>query len=258
MRISQPFYLGTFEVTNAQYERFDPSHRRYRGRFGYSTENNDAMTCVSWYDAVRFCEWLSTREGLPYRLPTEAEWEYTCRAGTTTAFSTGTHLPPAFRKEPLGPPPAPGFEQVSLEVGMTPSNAWALFDMHGNLEEWCSDSYGPYVIGYENGPIGPGVGNFKVTRGGSHSTAAYYLRSSNRLGSLPDDRDWTIGMGLALRDWRRELCGRTHHRRWSAAPNDQPPSDPLAQSSWWRLFEDRLRSRIHGRTTHSGDEKLTQ
>jgi sulfatase modifying factor 1 len=196
--ISQPFYLGTFEVTNAQYERFDPSHRRYRGRYGYSTGDNDAVTFVSWYDAVRFCEWLSNKENLHYRLPTEAEWEYACRAGTTTPFSTGARLPSSFRKKPLGPPPASGFEQVSLGVGETPANAWGLFDMHGNLEEWCQDTYGPYVAGYESDPVGPRSGDFKVTRGGSHSTATYYLRSSNRLGSLPDDRDWTIGFRVAV------------------------------------------------------------
>lgn len=87
--IIRPFSLAATEVTNAQYEQFDPAHRALRGKRGISREDDEAVVFVSWHDAVRFCQWLSEKEGRPYRLPTEAEWEFACRAGTTTAYSTG-------------------------------------------------------------------------------------------------------------------------------------------------------------------------
>ena len=75
VQITRPFYMGMFEVTNAQYERFDPAHKKWRGRSGYSKSDNEPVLFVSWHDAINFCDWLSKKEGLPYRLPTEAEWE---------------------------------------------------------------------------------------------------------------------------------------------------------------------------------------
>jgi len=96
--ISKPFYMGVCEITNAQYEKFDPEHRKLRGKWGFSKEDDEAVVFVSWHDAMRFCKWLSAREGLSYRLPTEAEWEYACRAGTNTPFHTGDELPEPFLK----------------------------------------------------------------------------------------------------------------------------------------------------------------
>lgn len=188
--ISTPFWISATEVTNAQYEQFDPNHRVMRGKFGLSTEDDDAVIYVSWEEAMAFCAWLSEKEGKPYRLPTEAEWEYACRAGTTTAYHTGDELSQIFQKEPRGNWSA---KPVSLKVGQTPANAWGLYDMHGNVEEWCLDWYGPYPAAAVRDPGGPRTGLYRVTRGGSHNTPPYYLRSANRQGALPDDKHWLIG-----------------------------------------------------------------
>jgi len=201
--IARAFYLGATEVTNAQYEQFDPGHRKLRGKLGMSTADDEAVVFVSWLDADRYCRWLSAKEGLPYRLPTEAEWEYASRAGTTTAYHTGEELgDPTFKKN-VGtswfPDPAhPLQEPLRLFVGRTPPNPWGLFDVHGNVEEWCLDWYGPYAAGEHVDPVGPAEGDFRVTRGGSHSTPLEYLRSANRTGTLPEDSSWLIGFRVAL------------------------------------------------------------
>ncbi len=100
-----------------------------------------AVPHASYADAVAFCEWLSRKEGKHYRLPTEAEWEYACRAGTYYLYNTGDGLPEAYRKNQQT---ARDLKPVSLKVGQTPPNAFGLCDMHGNVEEWCLDWYGPY------------------------------------------------------------------------------------------------------------------
>ncbi|MSU59612.1 MAG: glycoside hydrolase [Pedosphaera sp.] len=202
--VSKPFYLGAFEVTNEQYEKFDPRHRLLRGKYGFSIEGDEAVVFVSWHEARAFCDWLSKKEGLAYRLPTEAEWEYACRAGTTTIFQTGESLPKEFQKNVAlswYPDPERGkgrAEVVPLHVGKTTSNAWGLFDMHGNVEEWCHDWYGPYESVSQTDPVGRADGDCKVTRGGSHSTPLYYLRSANRMGAIPEEKSWLIGFRIVL------------------------------------------------------------
>jgi len=193
--ITKPFYIGVYEVTNTQYEMFDPQHKKLRGRAGFSLQDDEAVVFVSYNDAVRFCDWISTKEQKPYRLPTEAEWEYACRAGTTTIFNTGDTLPEAFVK---GNFETAAEKPVPLHVGKTPPNAWGLYDMHGNVEEFCYDWYGPYEAGHQIDPVGRVDGDFRVCRGGSHSTAPYYLRSANRIGTLPDDKQWMTGFRVVL------------------------------------------------------------
>ncbi|MHC4638471.1 MAG: SUMF1/EgtB/PvdO family nonheme iron enzyme [Planctomycetota bacterium] len=208
VEITKPFYMGVTEVTNTQYEQFNRMHERLRGKKGFSIDHDEAVVFVSWHEAMAFCDWLSQVEGLPYRLPTEAEWEYACRAGTTTIFSTGDTLPEEFVKNPgesWYPSPVRGGgsrEIVPLHVGKTSPNPWGLYDMHGNVEEWCYDWYGPYEDKVQKDPIKDPVGRvdgrFKVTRGGSHGTIPYYLRSSNRMGTIPDDKSFYIGLRVVL------------------------------------------------------------
>lgn len=186
--ISKPFYMGAFEVANWQYELFDPSHKNFRGKAGATRDDDEPVTHVNWHQAQTFCQWLSDKEGQPYRLPTEAEWEYACRAGTTTVFNTGDALPRESGRK----------RGSSLKVGAMPPNAWGLFDMHGNVEEWCQDWYGPYEAGSQTDPVGRADGIFRVTRGGSHSTLPYYLRSANRMGTIPEDRHGLIGFRVVL------------------------------------------------------------
>jgi formylglycine-generating enzyme required for sulfatase activity len=149
VQVSRPFCIGVHEVTNKQYELFDREHRQLRGKNGFSKEDDEAVIHVNWYDAHAFCQWLSDKEGLPYRLPTEAEWEYACRAQSTSNYHTGPTLPEAFWKT-----------RGSLRVGATPANAWDIHDMHGNVEEWCYDWYGPYKAGGQTDPVGYAQGTF--------------------------------------------------------------------------------------------------
>jgi len=192
--ITRPYYIGVFEVTNFQYELFEPEHKLLRGRKELSTGDNEAVIYVNWYEAQAFCRWLSEKEGLPYRLPTEAEWEYACRAGTTTNFYTGDTLPQEFLKRRSGEKSQQGL----LAVGQTPPNRWGLYDMHGNVEEWCLDWYGPYVDGPQKDPVGYADGNIRVTRGGSYGTSAYYLRSANRMGTVPEAKNWVTGFRVVI------------------------------------------------------------
>jgi len=193
--ISKSFWMAVTEVTNIQYEQFDPEHRKLRGKLGFSSQDDEAVVFVSWNEAVKFCEWFSKKEGKSYRLPTEAEWEYACRAGTATAYNTGDDLPELYHKnQKVFWQPEP----VLLKVGTTPANPWGLYDMHGNVEEWCYDWYGPYEEGEQIDPVGYSDGDFKVTRGGSHSTLVPFLRSANRLGTLPEDKSWLIGFRVVL------------------------------------------------------------
>lgn len=195
--ISKSFRMGVTEITNAQYELFRPEHKALRGKDNVSTEDDDAVVNVSYQDAVDFCKWLSKKEGKNYRLPTEAEWEYACRAGTYTLYHTGDGLPSSMRRNQTI---ARDYKPVSLKVGQTPPNAFGLCDMHGNVEEWCLDWYGPYSSKEQIDPTGPSEGEFRVTRGGSHHTPDEYLRSANRLAMIPEDKHSLTGFRVVQCD----------------------------------------------------------
>jgi formylglycine-generating enzyme required for sulfatase activity len=168
--ISKPFYLGKYEVTQAQYEKImgkNPS--RFKGA-------NNPVEQVSWDDAVEFCRKASQATGKGFRLPTEAEWEYACRAGTKTQYNTGD--------EEKDLDVAGWFNGNSggktQSVGQKKPNAWGLYDMHGNVWEWCQDWYGPYPSGAVTDPQGPATGTHRVLRGGSWGNGPADCRSASR------------------------------------------------------------------------------
>ncbi len=203
--IRRAFQMAVTEVTNGQFRRFKPDHS---GRGA----DDEAVVNVTWHDAVKFCEWLSAKEQRRYRLPTEAEWEYACRAGTTTVFNTGDSLPAGFQKWRSsdkardryfkgGRMPADYRDlpaKAPLRVAQTPPNAWGLLDMHGNVEEWCADWYGPYEAGEATDPAGRSDGDFRVTRGGSYGVFARLLRSANRSGRVPETANGQIGFRVVI------------------------------------------------------------
>jgi formylglycine-generating enzyme required for sulfatase activity len=198
--ISKDYYLGVYEVTQAQYEKVmgkNPSH--FQGA-KVGNENADLpVENVSWNDAVEFCKKLSDlpeekKAGREYRLPTEAEWEYGCRAGSKTAY--------AFDDEEGLLPEYGWFNRKSSgrthTVGLLEPNAWGLYDMHGNVWEWCSDRYGDYTKGAVSDPSGPKEGSHRVLRGGSWDYVAAVCRSAFRDWGDPSIRDHDYGFRLAL------------------------------------------------------------
>lgn len=191
------FAMSKFEITNRQFEAFRPEHAAMRGDEGFSSGDDEAVVNVTWKDAIAYCEWLSAHTGDHYRLPTEAEWEYACRAGTSSAYYTGDALPKDMQKEQKN---NRDLVWVSLEVGQTTPNAWGLYDMHGNVEEWCLDWYGPYKNEALTDPAGPSTGIYRVTRGGSHNTPVEFLRSANRSAATPDAAHNMLGFRVVKSD----------------------------------------------------------
>jgi formylglycine-generating enzyme required for sulfatase activity len=156
VKITRPFYIGVYEVTQAQYEKVmeeNPSY--FKGP-------NRPVERVKWDDAVLFCMKLSEKEGVKYGLPTEAEWEYACRAGTTTEFYWGDEMDERYAWNHRNP------EGRTHDIGKKKPNAWGLYDMSGNAWEWCSDWYGGdyYEDSPKEDPRGPRSGIYRVNRGG--------------------------------------------------------------------------------------------
>lgn len=230
VNIPRLFRMSATEITNAQFERFFPAHRELRGRDGVSTADDEAAVNMSWHEAMAFCDSLSRLTGRVYRLPTEAEWEYACRAGSTTPYYMGEVFPEPMRKEQRV---ARDFEPVSLRVAQFESNPFGLYDMHGNVEEWCLDRYGLYEAEVQDNPSGPDKGDYRVTRGGSHHTPVKYLRSSNRHAMLPDDRHSQTGFRIVESQAPLARSGKN----WSAP---RPRTD-IAQSAYiWTKSDEPL------------------
>ena len=196
--ISKPFYLQTTEVTQGQWVRVMGNNPSYFNNCG----NDCPVERVSWIDAQEFIRRLNQMEGTDkYRPPTEAEWEYACRAGTTTPFYTGNCVS-TDQANYEGNHPMPGcpegkYRQTVLRVGSFEPNAWGLYDMHGNVWEWCQDWYGEYSRGHVIDPTGPSSGETRVLRGGSWNLFARDLRSANRNGGDQDSRGNVAGFRVA-------------------------------------------------------------
>ena len=240
--ILQPFYLGTFEVTRGEFRTFvdetnysTEAERDGKGGLGYNkfssrVEQHPAFNWqdpgyrqtdehpvvnLTWNDATEFCRWLSLREKKRYRLPTEAEWEYACRAGSvgrTHAGDIPADLEHIANVGDVSCQTVPGFSQYTgfyrfddgyaftAPVGRYAKNPLGLHDMHGNVWEWCNDFYDPsyYQKSPNADPPGPATGTFHVYRGGGWMNGPAGCRSSRRGGPSPFNRCNRLGFRVAL------------------------------------------------------------
>jgi uncharacterized protein (TIGR02996 family) len=217
VEISRPFYLGLYPVTQAQYRAVMGRNPSYfcatgegQGRVAGLGTADFPVEEVSWFDAVSFCERLSAlpaemKAGRIYRLPTEAEWEYACRAGTTSLYFYGDRLTsdranidgnfPEGKDMPQGP-----YLERTCPVGSYPANAFGLYDMHGNVWEWCSDWFDEdyYPVSPSVDPRGPAEGRRRVLRGSSWFYGARICRSAYRYRYEPEARHRDYGLRVAL------------------------------------------------------------
>ncbi|MEI7683618.1 MAG: formylglycine-generating enzyme family protein [Planctomycetota bacterium] len=201
--LTKPFYLGVTPVTQELYRAaMTVNPARFTVPAGGSPQH--PVEQVSWHDAVAFCRTLSTmpeehEAKRVYRLPSEAEWEYACRAGGSTVFTFGDTLAPAqanfnFRSDDAVP-----LERTS-KVGQYPPNNFGLYDMHGNVWEWCRDWYDEraYARGETRDPQGPAEGVFRVVRGGCWRSQIATCRSAYRNALMPHNRDPYTGFRVAF------------------------------------------------------------
>jgi formylglycine-generating enzyme required for sulfatase activity len=195
--ISKPYYLGKYPVTQAQWQQVmgnNPSH--FKGDKLLPVES------VSWDDTQSFCLKLKEITQAPFGIPTEAQWEYACRAGTTTPFHFGSQLNGRQANcdgtVPYGTDMKGPYLKETSAVGTYPANAWGLYDMHGNVWEWCSDWHGDYPTRSVTDPIGPATGSFRVLRGGCWFSVAVSCRSADRRWNDPSGRCRILGFRVAL------------------------------------------------------------
>jgi formylglycine-generating enzyme required for sulfatase activity len=194
--LTSPFYLQTTEVTKAQWKELIDKNP--------SSQKGCGIKCpvemVSWDDVQEYIKKLNEKEGTnKYRLPTEAEWEYACRAGTSTAFPSGKITELNCELDPnLDPFGWYCFNSGNIihPVAQKKPNAWGLYDMLGNVQEWCQDQFGPYLSGEVTDPKGPAAGTYRVMRGGTWYSPARDCRCASRFGSPPHYRFRHIGFRL--------------------------------------------------------------
>ena len=192
VRLTKGFFMGVTEVTQLQWKAVMGSNRsQFKG-------DDLPVGPVSWNDVMKFCRKLSQKESRTYRLPMEAEWEYACRAGTTTPFNTGrtisTYEANYAGNHVYGNGRKGVYRAKTTPVGNFRPNRWGLYDMHGNVLEWCSDWYGKeYPRNLVIDPAGPRTGTSRVVRGGSWDSRPRYCRSAFRYGIDPVIRHRLIG-----------------------------------------------------------------
>jgi formylglycine-generating enzyme required for sulfatase activity len=195
--LTRSFYMGATEVTQGQWKAVMGTEP-WKGQGSVRKGANYPATYVSWDEAVEYCRRLSDREGREYRLPTEAEWEYACRGGKSTKYSFGddaTLLPQYAWFADNADKINAGYAHLVQQKLVNP---FGLYDMHGNVWEWCSDWYGDYTAGPATDPEGPGEGANRVLRGGDWDYDAAGCRAANRSSYAPTYRNTIIGLRLAL------------------------------------------------------------
>lgn len=222
VEITKPFYLGIHEVTLGQFKEFvkdskyvtDAEKTNAGGdwkKFGLTQNDKHPVVWMSWNDATKFCEWLSKvpkekNAGRSYRLAYEAEWEYACRAGAKKyqVFHYGDSLSSTDANFDGSAPYGNGAKGPNLNktapVGSYRSNAWGLYDMHGNANEWCHDWYGEdyYKNSPKTDPKGPEKGTDRVARGFGWINPAHYLRSASRSHVPPTSAGPNLGFRVVL------------------------------------------------------------
>jgi len=217
-RITRPFLMKRTAVTVGEYRRF-----RAVATPWFPQNDQHPVVYVSWRDAIEYCNWLSNQQGLArcycesgsavvcdfsalgYRLPTEAEWEYACRAGQPTPFHTGKNISVDQANYDGNYPYNKGrkgkYREGTVPVGSLPHNKWLLHEMHGNVLEWCWDWYNEYFCADPppSDPCGPASGAERILRGGSWYNWAEFCRSASRFKSAPDIRDCYSGFRIVRR-----------------------------------------------------------
>ena len=264
VRISQPFYLGVYEVTQAEFEglmKTNPSSFTRKALLKDAPADLDCSRLpvdnVTWYAAIELCRRLSNlptekKAGRVYRLPTEAEWEYACRGGTKTVFHYGNSLSSTQANfngiHPFGDAKKSRFLNRTTTVGSYKPNAFGLYDMHGNLHEWCMDKFGReyYRDSPREDPKGPSKGTSPVIRGGDWYSDGRDCRSAFRYADIPEGRFYALGMRVvceltsegARLDPTVAAAGKPKHRSSAATVTtnlDRQPS-PNSGEDWpkWR------------------------
>ena len=194
--LTRPFALARYAVTRGEWR----AYLQATGKKPASDQADDRLPAVnlSWHDAVAYCEWLSEQTGARYRLPSEAEWEYACRAGTVTPFWWGSELTTERANYdgdyPYNNGPKGEDRGKTVAVDQFEPNPWGLYQVHGNVWEWCQDWFADYPEGEQTDPIYDGGGSLRVLRGGGWLNGGRFLRAAYRRGVGPGDRDGVIGL----------------------------------------------------------------
>jgi formylglycine-generating enzyme required for sulfatase activity len=197
VKFTKGFYIGIHTVTQGEWLAVmgnNPSE--------FKGEKNLPVEQVSWDDCQEFCKKLTDKEKKAYRLPTEAEWEYTCRAGTTSPFHFGATIATDQANYngtfTYGNGKRGVYREKTMPVGRFPTNAWGLHDMHGNVWQWCHDWHGSYPQKDVVDPQGPKTGKNRVLRGGSWGSNPIFCRSANRNFSEPGTRTEFYGFRVCV------------------------------------------------------------